>query len=267
MSNKSHFDIIFVVLVYRNITDIKDFFRSLYIANSKVVVVNSYFDDESERELREIAELNHADFLSVPNNGYGFGNNKGCEFALKHYCFKYLIISNADIMIEKLDTDGLAKYNDVIIAPEIINLSGKRQNPSSPFMPSRFREYIKFLLYKWNCRRLMWGLYAYSRLTKICFYLVCGMKRRIFSAHGAFVIFPFNVVKRLYPFYNEDMFLFNEEEHLGRLARQNGIDTVYAQEIIVRHKEDGSMKIASINEFQMLRQSFEVYYDFWKDSF
>lgn len=77
------------------------------------------------------------------------------------------------------------------------------------------------------------------------------------------MIFPEAVVKELHPLYDEEMFLFNEEEHLGKLAETKGIATYYAPEIKVRHKEDGSMSLASINEFERLKQSFLVYYKNW----
>ena len=61
------YDFIFIVLVYRNTKDLKDFFDSYNLANSKVIVVNSFYDKESECEFKNIAEANNADFLSVPN--------------------------------------------------------------------------------------------------------------------------------------------------------------------------------------------------------
>ena len=93
------YDFVFVVLVYRNTKDLEDFFCSLKVPYSKVVVVNSFFDDKTEQEFQSIAQRNRADFISVPNKGYGFGNNTGCRYALENYKFKYLVISNADIEI------------------------------------------------------------------------------------------------------------------------------------------------------------------------
>lgn len=258
------YDIVFVVLVYRNSADLTSFFSSLSLENCKVIVVNSYYDDASEAEMKKIASQHHADFISVPNKGYGFGNNRGCEYALQHYDFKYLIISNADIQIETLSIGALEKHHDAIIAPKILNLSGKNQNPSSPFMPCQLVEWMKYRLFEGNHKKLIYAVYAYSRLSKILYYAISRFKRRIFSAHGAFVIFPRHIVEKLYPFYNEEMFLFNEEEHLGRRAKMNGIHTIYAPEIVVRHQEDGSMKMASVNEFERMRQSFMVYYNYWK---
>ena len=86
------YDFIFVVLVYRNTSDLVDFFASLKLERTRVIVVNSFYDEESELQFKQIAESNHAEFLSVPNKGYGAGNNRGVEYALKHYDFKYLVI-------------------------------------------------------------------------------------------------------------------------------------------------------------------------------
>ncbi len=257
------YDIVFVVLVYRNTNDLKDFFLSNHIEKSKTVVVNSYYDDASEECIKSIAHNNYADFISVPNRGYGAGNNAGVNYVLKNYDFKYLVISNADVMIEKLEIDSLEKYGAAIIAPNIINLNGKKQNPSVPFTPFIWYENLRLLIYKERHFRLLNLIFAYSRLTKTVYYIISKWRRKIFSAHGAFVIIPKCVVESLIPLYNEEMFLFNEEEHLGRKSAEKGISTIYAPEIIIRHKEDGSMKVASINEFEMLRQSYLVYYNFW----
>ena len=258
------YSIVFVVLVYRNTQDLLDFFSHNNIADSHTIVVNSYYDDESESEFRIIADNNNASFLSVPNKGYGAGNNRGCEFALNNFYFDYLVISNADIIIESLKNEQLDLYRNGMIAPEIINLKGRKQNPSAPFCPNRIYEKMRHFMYNGRHTRLIYIVFIYSRLSKIFYYIFRKfIGRNIFSAHGAFVIIPYNILKQLYPLYDEKMFLFNEEEHLGRLAREKAIKTFYVPEIIIKHKEDGSMKIASVNEFEMMRQSFLIYYDRW----
>ena len=257
------FDFVFVVLVYRNTRDLKEFFESLTTPNIKVIVVNSFYDLESEKEFRRIAEANNADFLSVPNKGYGAGNNRGIEYALAHYDFKYLIISNADIIIKQFDINRLDYIKNCIIAPKIINLNGKNQNPSSPYRPSKMLSRYALWCYEGNHNMLIWGYYAISRLKKIVFYSTAWYRKHIFSAHGAFVIIPYSVLKNLHPIYNERMFLFNEEEYLGMLAASKGINTIYEPNIVVLHKEDGSINIANINEFKRNKESFTVYYYTW----
>lgn len=260
---KRNFDFIFVVLTYRNTNDLDDFFKHNKIENAHTIVVNSFYDEQTENTFKEIAQRNDADFISVQNRGYGAGNNAGCKYAIENFKFKYLVISNADIMIESFNIKDVEPYRDSIIAPKIINLSGKNQNPSVPFMPSIITEKFRYWIYTGNHYRILWVYFALSRFKKTLFYAISLFRRKIFSAHGAFLIVPENVLKKLYPLYNEDMFLFNEEEHLGRYAKQKGIDTYYVPEIIIRHKEDGSMSVANINEFEKLKQSYLVYYKYW----
>ena len=256
-------DFVFIVLVYRNTDDLKEFFASFSLPNSKVVVVNSFFDEFSEATFKGIAERNRADFISVPNMGYGAGNNRGIEYTLNNYDFKYLVVSNADITIDNLQISNLEKYGKSIIAPDIRNAKGRKQNPSSPFKPSNFLENIRYKLFKGRHYKLIWCVFAVSRLCKILFYCLSKYKKTIFSAHGAFFIMPKSVLEELYPLFNEEMFLFNEEEHLGRLAESKGVKTYYASDISIFHKEDGSMNIASINQIEKMRQSYMVYYEMW----
>ena len=258
-----NYDIIFIVLVYRNTKDLEDFFSNNHITNSHTVVVISHYDDASDEVFKRIAIENEADVIVVENKGYGAGNNRGIEYALSNYNFRYLVVSNADILIEKFSEDTLEAKGDVIIAPKIINLRNKNQNPSMPFTPIKFSWKLWKLIYEKDLRILAFFKFAWSRFLKTIFYLTSHWHKNIFSAHGAFVIFPIEVLKRLVPIYNEQMFLFVEEEHLGMLAKKNGIKTIYSPEIVINHKENGSMDIASINEFEKKKQSFAVFYNYW----
>jgi GT2 family glycosyltransferase len=100
-------------------------------------------------------------------------------------------------------------------------------------------------------------------LNKILFYSICKWKKTIFSAHGALLIIPKVVLERLVPLYDERMFLFNEEEHLGRLAASKNIKTCYAADIKIYHKEDGSMRVSNVNQSEQAARSYMVYYDRW----
>lgn len=258
------FRYVFVVLVYRNTDDLRSFFASLYLPDCKVIVVNSYFDDETEIVFKKIADENGADFVSVENRGYGAGNNAGCRYAIEHYSFDYLVISNADIVIECWDENCLEEGRNMIIAPDIRTLSGKRQNPNIPYAPSRLLEKMEYRLYKGNHNSLIYLAHAISRLKKIFFYLTYGISKSrtmIYSPHGAFMILPETVLGTLYPLFNEKMFLFNEERYLARLARKKGIAVRYAPEIRIRHMEDGSISLLNVKLFELSRDSYIEYYN------
>ena len=261
--NKKHFDIVFVVLVYRNTDDLVDFFQNFTIENSKVIVVNSFYDSESDSTFRSIATINNADFITVPNKGYGAGNNRGIEFAISNFEFKYLIISNADITIRNFSMNLLLRNNDCIIAPKILTKSGKNQNPSSPFKPNKFIEWMLYRVYKGNHSKSVIIFYAWSRLQKIIYYIIQKFKKEVYSPHGAFVIIPFEVLLKLIPIFNEDVFLFYEENHLGKLAQSKRIKTIYSPDIVIDHKEDGSVSLLDTNNFDLMKDAYIKLYEYW----
>ena len=256
---------IFVVLVYRNTKDLEDFFKSNHVKNTHTIVVVSHYDELSDGEFKRISTENNADIIIVPNKGYGAGNNKGIEYALRNYDFDFLIVSNADITIRHLDKKVLQKYQFNIIAPQIIAANGKRQNPNEPYKPSDIAYKLMYKIYCGEKTKLIWFFYGLARLRRI-FYNLIGQYftgKEIFSAHGSFVIFPIRVLKELVPLYNEKMFLMNEESHLALKAREAGVNTIYLKDIVIDHKEDGSMSLEYKNEWPLLKQSFTEFYRYW----
>ena len=67
----------------------------------------------------------------------------------------------------------------------------------------------------------------------------------------------------LIPLFNEKMFLMNEEAHLAKKAKLSNITTKYVKDIVIDHKEDGSMSLEYKNEFPLLKQSFIEFYLYW----
>lgn len=258
------YDFVFVVLVYRNTQDLKDFFSSLLLSAVKVIVVNSFYDEESECEFKNIAEANNADFLSVPNKGYGTGNNRGVDYALTHYDFKYLVISNADICIEKMDLSAFFGFKEGIYAPSIHTLSGKQQNPHMPFHISLI-DSIKYKCFMKNDWKPIMFFCALNKIFRIFFlsffrYIVGN---RIYSAHGAFVVLPKQIIEKLVPLYDENVFLFTEEENLAMNARFHGVATFFVPNIKIRHKEDGSTSTLGNKQKDITRKSFITFYKKW----
>lgn len=255
------YDFVFVVLVYRSIDDLKDFFLHLAVDNSKVIVINSYYDAETEKEFEKLAKKHGADFLSIPNKGYGYGNNRGCEYALSHYRFDFLIISNADILVEELDRSQLDLT--VITAPNIKTIKGKSQNPAKPYKIPYIDDFMYYCITRKHFR-LFWIPIIVNRICRELFYVLNRLlgKCEIYEPHGAFIIFPYDIIKCEYPLFNENMFLFAEEDHIAMKFLMNHIKVVYNDKIKITHKEDGSVStIQNISE--MSRNSFVTYYRYW----
>ena len=261
---KEKYNYIFVVLVYRNTGDLLEFIESAnqLVTNFKIVVVNSYYDQTTRKAAQVIAESNNCDFINVENKGYSFGNNVGIEYATQKYTYKYLIVSNPDIVIKKFDFDPDKKNGD-IIAPYIVAASGKQQNP---MMIRRIKvsEWLIYHGFKNSSKFLLTAGIAINRVSREIA-LRINWKRDeypIYCAHGSFVLLSFGAIQKLgdRP-YDEKMFLFAEESVLASQAEKKNLKTVYNKQIQVFHKEDGSMKLGGIVVNKELAKANIYYYE------
>lgn len=262
-----YYDYVFVVLVYFNVSDVIGFIRSVATIgyNSKIILVNSYSNEEVSNKVNQIARNNGCDFLETENKGYGFGNNIGINYALKNYEFSYLIVSNADVIVKKIGR--LPSKNDkVVIGPIIRNKTGKLQNPYLA-SDSLLRNKIMYFGYKNNSKILLFIGRTLSRITKLLF-IICsqGNKTEVqtFSLHGCFIIFTRAALSLLYPVFDEQIFLFSEELDLALRARELGIKMVINRKTQILHLEDGSMKYESDSYLGKIeRESFLYVYKKW----
>ena len=84
---------------------------------------------------------------------------------------------------------------------------------------------------------------------------------KIFAAHGSFVVISRNVTEFIDPLYDENIFLFAEEGVLAYKAQNKGIYTNYNDNIVVHHKEDGSMKLADFSINNELKKANIYFYE------
>jgi GT2 family glycosyltransferase len=265
-SINKHFEVIFCVLTYKNDKDICDFVLQAKTAchfSYKIIIINSHYDDETERNIETVAQANDCIFLDVPNKGYGSGNNVGIAYAVEHYDFSYLVVSNADILIRQMDLASLNGLPDspFLLAPKIICKTGKKQNP---FLIKNNRLY-NWLIYRgfatnWKFPILL-GL-AINKCNRL--FQRPKPKRKIFACHGSFVIFNRRAIEELFPVYDENIFLFGEEEDIAYKAKEKNIPSFYFPEIVVYHKEDGSIKLSDINVYKLSKESTIYVYTKWK---
>lgn len=267
---KKEFKYVFVVLVYKNIDVLNDFFNSFCISDAKVIVVNSFFDSSSLEKCKKIALQNNANFIPIENKGYGYGNNIGIAYAIKHYYFKYLVVSNSDVIIK--DLSCLESFNEpnAIIAPETRMISNKRQNPSTPWKLPFLFEITHYALKK-NNKFLYTLTHIYTRLSRELFFIYARLfkktKYKIFSPHGSFIIATQEAVHTLHPLFDDNMFLYNEEWYLAMKARINEVTIYYCPDIKILHLEGASSDTSSNAFFKYSKQSYDVFYKWIKTNF
>ncbi len=265
---KVQYRYVFVVLVYKNITVLKDFFKSLEekVTDYKVVLVNSYYDESSMASCRDYAIKYDCDFIAINNLGYGEGNNQGVDYVLKHYTFKYLIISNSDIIVEDLTSLDNFEIETAVIAPDTKMISGKKQNPCMWRFSSLYYRLMK-ISSKNDWYYGMWCAFVITRIHKIIFRLYEEINRKniykVFSPHGSFIVATSNAIKALHPMFNKEMFLYNEELHLGLKCQFLKIPVYFMPKLSVLHLEGASTGRNMRKVFKECAKSFLILDNAW----
>ena len=268
IEEKPFFFIVFVVLVYRNTDVLKGFFESLSLPFSyKVIIVNNFYDVASERDCRLIAEENNADFMSIPNKGYGTGNNVGCRYAMDHYQYHFMALSNSDIIIQDLSILSKLNLQRAVFAPDTRMENGHRQNPHIPIRLSLYMKLLD-LSYHYKSELLMTIAFALNRFFRELLFawtkLTGKTMIKVFSAHGSFIVFSSQAVRELMPLFNEEMFLYNEELYLAHRCKQEEVPVYYVPELRVKHLEGASSTVAS-NGWKNHEDSYRVLADWLKE--
>ena len=261
-----HYKYVAVVLVYRNTGDLVECIDSIYkkIDSCKIIVVNSYYDEESRKKIQEIAETGNCAFINIENKGYSFGNNCGIEYARKYYDYDYIIVSNPDIIIFEFDEMVIDENKEYgIIAPKIVARSGKLQNPMA-ITRSYLSEKLEYYGFKNNNKLFLVTGIGIGKMKR----LISSFRRkknenpyRIYAAHGSFVIMSKTTIESLFPVYDENIFLFAEEGVLAYRAEKAGIKTGQFDSIVIHHKEDGSMKLSNLSINDELRKANVYFYE------
>lgn len=268
MSDKKHYDYVFVVLLYRNMTDVVDLIQSIKenILDYHIILVNNFYDEETKGQAEKIANsIDSCTFLALENHGYGAGNNAGIRYAMTYFDYRYIIVCNPDTIIKKFDPSVLLGMDEeAIYAPKIISKDHKRQNPNWGFH-SDVLEYLQYLACKKENIFLDYAVIAVLKIIRIIIGYVGDLhlvKRiKVGNAHGSFFIISKSALLKLAPLFDEKMFLFYEEVYLGNKAYRNKIPVYYTPELFIEHKEDGSMRIANVNTRKEAHKSVIYYFE------
>lgn len=257
---------IFSVVLYRNMDDVIEMIESVrsILTSAKIILVNNYYDDSTLERARKIAVTYDCVLVESENKGYGAGNNCALEYAQKHYIFEYYIVANPDITIEAFDEQLLEDgETPAIYAPRTICKTGKQQNPMW-VTRNGFIEWLQYEGEKHEYKILDLAAIVFRKIQRELFLHANKnsiKKRRIYAAHGAFCIISSTALEKLGKPYNENMFLFFEEAWLANNAFVKKIPVYFIPTIVIRHKEDGSMRISNVNQNQIAHKSMTYYYE------
>lgn len=263
------YNFIFIVLCYVNTDDLRSFLNSVKNINGayKIIVVNSFHDEISKEEFYKIALANDCDFINVPNKGYGYGNNRGIEYAQKNYEYDFLVVSNPDIEFKYFDINLLYGMKDCFIGPNIKTKINKNQNPYKPITMWLING-MEYLGIKQNIKLLWIFGAAINKIIRSIYILLANMLKnpiRVDTLHGSCMLMGYDAVKKLKgrSLYDENMFLYCEEDEVGYKAKQYDIKIYYDMRLKILHKEDGSTSLLGDMNSRFVRESYIYCYEKW----
>ena len=247
----------FIILNYFNIEDtitclkylkeLKDNDKAHYI-----IVDNNSLTDSELRELKKYT----GDIVKLDKNyGFAVANNKGIEYAKNKYSSNYYIVINNDVFISQKDflniiNSDYTKYNFDMLGPKIDSPTGESVNPFPAF---KTKEEINKEIIK--CNKLIKiysnpifyiGLEIYLK-TKYIFKKrrkpVNGEKLEFnVPLHGCAIIFSKKYLDKYKHPFNNETFLFHEEEFLYNRVIKEKLISVYDPNLSVFHREGSSIK-------------------------
>ena len=230
------------------------------IINRIVIVDNNSSDANEIEKLKTLEDSKTSVIKAERNGGYDYGNNIGIKYLEKNNeKFDYYIISNPDIEIsedairhslEVIDND-----EDIgIIAPRMYNKNNKPIRRSS-----------------WKIRTFGLDIIHSTRLLEILFYkklrngeyLEKDYENEILEVEaisGAFFIIRAELLKQI-GYFDENVFLFYEEDILAQKIRQSGYITVSLNSERFIHYESQTIG-KTFNYYKKIKQLFisKMYY-------
>lgn len=253
---------VIVVLIYGETTDVLCFDNSLKgkINDYKIIIVESFSNNENKIKNKIIANKIKADYLCVENRGYGYGNNIGIDYANKTYDYKFCIVSNADVELLKFNIDNIPQ-NNIVIGPTIKTLSGKNQNPYWA-IECKIANKLIYIGFKYKlCVSLFFGRVINKIIREFFLLWFRDKSKRVYALHGAFLIFSKDVTHKYFPIFDSGSFLYNEEMWLASCMQKEHVTMLLNKNIEIIHKEDGCSKTSKIDFNACARNSFIRFYE------
>lgn len=258
-----------IILNYNDVKNTKRLSKTLnqYSIIDKIIVVDNCSPNHDFEKLQSLKNHKTDVIQSDKNGGYSYGNNFGLQYLEEKYgLFDYIIISNPDIEIEEdaivYTIRFLEKHPDVALgAPRVQDLDGNKYLLSGwkfrniyedAVLQSEMltRKYIKTDIMRLYSESERNQRYAYADCISGCFFIIKGV---VFQKIG---------------YFDPHLFIYGEEDIIGRKVHNLGYRAVVLNDVKVVHYESVSIKktIRRRKQLKHLHKSLKYYYKHYDDS-
>lgn len=228
-----------IVVNYNDVEDTLKYVNKIteYKNIDRIVVVDNMSTIENTLErLKELANDKVLVISSDKNGGYSYGNNFGIRYLQeRNEQYDCYIISNPDIevseeAIQKCIKELEDNVKTAVVAPRMVNSKGKNIRRSA-----------------WKFRTFGRDVVHSSRILEILLYKILrngeynekdyeNPRLKVDCISGAFFLIRKNVYDEIKGF-DDNVFLFYEEDILGKQLAEKGYETISLNDISFKHYE------------------------------
>lgn len=256
-----------IVLNYNDFNCIYSFVTKVkkYKILDKIIVVDNGSTEEIFKQTQLLANNKVEVISSSKNGGYGYGNNCGIKYVLKKYPNANLIVSNPDVIVEEKVIEELInclKKDDVdVIAPVIkenLNvIRGRKLINIWQELITHFPFVYKNKLKSSKSNYLFYGDNHYK--TRLSY---------VDMVHGCFFAIKGKVIQDI-DYYDENMFLYYEEEVLATKLKKKGYKTAILNEVSVIHQQSVTINklYSEIKKERIKNKSRKYFYKCYKNEY
>ena len=258
-----------VTVCYRQDKYLDDFLQSTNKLESekvslrKVIVVDNY---GSCKDTLEYGSNPDVRIIRSENVGYLRGLGIGVDYACSDD-IDFVVVCNPDLkFMTKIEDDVLQALRGLwVVAPQVVDLDGRQQNPNrvSPISISELLVW-ELMARSYHCYTALIrlkGIYndiAISRRNTLT-QQECEPDGPIFLPHGSCMLMSTDLLKRA-DFFNEEIFLWGEEAVIGWTARKVGSGVKYVSSLRIEHASHSSTSnIPERDKYLIWRNSWRRY--------
>lgn len=248
-----------IVLNYNDYETTMKFIENIinYKSIEKIIIVDNNSTDNSYDKLKKLESDKVEIIKSHINKGYASGNNLGLRYLENKYAPKYVIISNPDVQFEEEIINSIENYlekNDrYSIGTCIMNEVDKTRNLKA-YKVSNYNHNIITTL------PIIGRIYN-NRMIKYKNDHFAHEYSEVDVVPGSFFIGKLNKLKEV-GYFDEDTFLYCEEEILGYKLKQKGYTEIIVNTQWYQHYHSISISKSiksNVDKHRILQESREIY--------
>lgn len=241
-----------IILNYNSFEDTLKCVKQLQSFNEtfKIIIVDNKSTDESFQMLKKEKIENENTILieTDKNGGYSYGNNYGVKYAEKIFKLKTIAILNPDVIIPNVSI--LKKMYKYLYEDEKYAMIGGIPIEAGRISISsagwEIPSYKKVVL----DRSLFVGSLFKSRSD---LYMINDHLAKIECLVGCFFMIKLDVFKKI-NYFDEGVFLYNEENILGIKVKKEGYQGVIAPRLLYYHNHDFSKESQNLSLMNKMKK-------------